>query len=619
MPVVRLQPGIDWARGTSGRTNIIPVYNDRGTAKLSEIFKGYFDTFASEQTTVNIYNGYHKRVYVMCKCSTLSIQTLEPTVILESINRVSTGKYSLLSLIESGFIDKGLGNRVLSESTHSRAGHTNLSAFRIILPIEVGRKTLNLTIAYYAPQIKSLFTTNWTGSQLALEFVEDVIKDELVEKLHLSKTVKRIRLLQPLPIKLGCDPEFEIMTAGKEIVEARIFNDLSGTYGKIGKDASGLQLEFRPNPGSPDDVVAELETLFEQYYRNHATTSLCVSGHTHPLGGHIHVGIDRYVRPTSELLSLLDDFVGVPTVSLSGRARGTYKQLSYYESKNWGFEYRTPPAIIFYNPTLTRIVLKLIRNLVDRYINVKKDIVYNKPITQDDLVNIGELTENEARYYTSKLAHLRTLIGTGSVIEARWGKNVDKKDEKFIITFSDDWLEIIRTNFTTELQQTVGTQKINKSVIINFFGFKTERGLVSNIKIERMELISDKQVIGNDGVIRIGLPFSFRNDVSIYSIHKKDVLESVRKLVVGLSRNRLSNPESNTLWPVSNVGNITLEESEERNATFAEVHVPRLLPRRVGRPRSNVIHPATGSIRRVEPRNDNDEHVGGDTGVDNGR
>ena len=539
--LVKLTPGTLWARGQSSQTTPRLHNSVENIAELASIFRGYFDVFTSGD-----YNARTARTLAVMYLTKLSLIVTEE-IVLKSI-RLYTGKYSYLSLMNNHFFDKAHGNEIASEINSSDLPQYNnrydtQDARRIVLPVTApnGLRIMN-TIAYYLMSPNdTLITTDWAHNEITVEFVKERIKNELVEKLHLVKKFPRVRRLKPINIKLGCDPEFEVLTPGNTILRASDLHTISDT-GSIGRDGCGQQIEFRPRPGKPDDLVTEIETLFRQYslIPECSNTSLCFSGHTYPVGGHIHIGLGRRLSPTTQFLQLLDDFVGIPSIDCSGRARGSYRRMSAYESKNWGFEYRTPPAILFYNPTLTRISLKLIYNLTNRYVNITKEISYHKPVGHNELVEIGGLTTNEARYYLKKLDHLKKLIATGAPIEAKWGTNAKREENNLLITFSDDWNEIIKTNFISLL--TSYNTLLKKTVALHFFGLKAERGLVSTIKIDGFELVTDKIptiATKSDGTsittLKIGLPFDFRTSIYTYTQYKVDVCKSIKTLLKGLA------------------------------------------------------------------------------------
>ena len=105
------------------------------------------------------------------------------------------------------------------------------------------------------------------------------------------------------------------------------------------------------------------------------------------------------MNPDFELMSLLDDFIGIPTKALSGSARSEYGHLSDHRAQPHGFEYRTPPAAVFQNPAISCIVLTLARNLTKNYLNAATFEYDNRNLTLEDYIKYGGLTKQQAKYY----------------------------------------------------------------------------------------------------------------------------------------------------------------------------------------------------------------------------
>lgn len=162
-------------------------------------------------------------------------------------------------------------------------------------------------------------------------------------------------------VTIGTDPEFEIVKYGKAIQPPSYYQ---GTKTEIGLDGAGRQIELRPKGGSIDECLTDLTRLMCKLQ-----DPISVIGHTYALGGHIHVGLGKTIYPTDDLLWLYDYFLGKPTMALSGNARGSYNKLSAYETKDWGFEYRTPPAAIFINPNITKLAFNICYYITIAYVN----------------------------------------------------------------------------------------------------------------------------------------------------------------------------------------------------------------------------------------------------------
>lgn len=536
---VVVNTGVSWLRNIPAP--ISPHNGVEAIAELSEVLGDYFEAFRGD-SDIGTY-VYDSHVYVMPIASIYVVVT--ETVRLSPI-KMYVGEHSFINLFNNHFFDCK-DNDLCKEVNNSDLRYRYASqAKKIVLPVKInGEEVSSPTIAFYFTNQRSMITTDWAHNDSTIKFVREWLKDDLVDSLNLDKRRRtRVRILKPIKIKLGCDPEFEVRdNVTNTIVRADVLPNIGHITGEIGRDGAGSQVEFRPAPGDSEEVTASLETLFNRFRERYERYSLLVSGHTYPLGGHIHIGIGRRIAPTINLLQLLDDFVGKPTIELSGRARSSYKRLGAYENKQWGFEYRSLPAMVFYNPTLTRIVLKLVHNLVYRYINIQKQIEYKVPVHIDELTKVGGLTLREAQYYLKEVAYLKTLIDTATPIAAKWGNNTTNVDElKFTLRFDDDWNEAIKANLSYHLENLLSQilKPERKVINVGLYGFRADRGLVSNINIEGMtKVVSPIKV--NDNSFRIGLPYEFRMDTYAYSTMKSKVITGIKKLILDMVDSSVNN------------------------------------------------------------------------------
>lgn len=280
--------------------------------------------------------------------------------------------------------------------------------------------------AFFYPGFNTLILpdfsrTNTTAMQFYLREIMQALKDESLVSLiptapvdaQYIKTIefhdgeqKLIKLkADRKEVTLGCDPEFEFLSGGRAVSAPR---GLSGNTSEIGLDGAGNQIEIRPRPfASPSDVVSYMVGIMARFQG----LGLSVQGHRYPLGGHIHVGVGRAYSPPADLCFLLDYFLGRPTIELSGRARASYKTLSYrgdadirgIEQKQWGFEYRCPPAAIFATPQVARIAMKIVKNVTECYINQQEIIINASAPTFEDYWNYAGLIPSEHEAWNSFL------------------------------------------------------------------------------------------------------------------------------------------------------------------------------------------------------------------------
>jgi len=177
--------------------------------------------------------------------------------------------------------------------------------------------------------------------------------------------------LGEISITLGGDPEFEVICDG-EVVPANslfIFRD-GGTCYPIGTDGVSHTAELRPDYAySEEEYVENFLALVEEV--KETDVLLSVQGDTYALGGHIHVGspnnnvVQVLQDEVERFVQVLDDFVGRVLLPTSGNARGGYARLGEYELKDYGWEYRTPPASFYADTEMIRITYKLTKGLVE--------------------------------------------------------------------------------------------------------------------------------------------------------------------------------------------------------------------------------------------------------------
>jgi hypothetical protein len=212
--------------------------------------------------------------------------------------------------------------------------------------------------------------------------------------------------LGEISITLGGDPEFEVICDG-EVVPASdlfIFRD-GGTHSPIGTDGVSHTAELRPDAAySPEEYVENFLALVEEV--KETDVLLSVQGDTYALGGHIHVGspnnnvVQVLQEEVERFVQVLDDFVGRVLLPTSGRSRGGYARLGEYETKDYGWEYRTPPASFYADTEMIRIVYKLTKGIVE-FLLKEGEISYE--VLEDGRAKPEEylrfLTEEEAEYF----------------------------------------------------------------------------------------------------------------------------------------------------------------------------------------------------------------------------
>lgn len=409
---------------------------------------------------------------------------------------------------------------------------------------------------YYIINRNILLATDWTHCRSDVENIAKVW-DKIVEELNIkrvdeyteiadSKTdLEKTAVEMPeddIEITVGCDPEFEIWKEGNEFVPADMI--LKRMNGKIGYDGAGAPLELRPEPGNPDSVVNDMKRLWQIFRNKYPGYDVYADGNRTAIGGHIHIGFSGKIVShlmnsekrdilDSGLIKMLDDFLGVPTLELSGTARGSYKKTGAYEIKPWGFEYRTPPALIFATPDIARISLKIAKNVTDEFFK-QKEITYNIPVTMEDYMRIAKLTKEEAEIFKDFITSPHKYKGK-SVIYSWTGKEIKK--QTLYLVFKDEWNSRIKTAVEKAFRSEF-CKKREKKITIVLYGLKESRGMVSTIgfaDIEKLPPDDRPETHPNDLIetengieIHIGIPFIIRNNWEEYSLRKDLMIGAIK-------------------------------------------------------------------------------------------
>jgi len=366
------------------------------------------------------------------------------------------------------------------------------------ITIRPARQPQNV-VGIYFPEQKAMFLST-------REFITSPIVKELAAKLGLE-LVKGVRkrlmcsntAVQDINITLGTDPEFEESESTEEY--RPIYTNVEGgTSAPVGRDGAGAQIEIRPQPASdPKQLVENIRTLISQ------CPPIAIKGDRFPLGGHIHFG---GIRPETGALKVLDDFLGKKLINLSGRARSSYKRLGAFETKTWGFEYRTLPSAWLHNPEISYIVLKLAKKLMEKLFSAGRLVYY-----VEDNNELGAVKEEYRKYLSAReVEKFFNFIDNYSaqaaqIINANWiGGRRGRRRVKAAITFRDEWNSRIKG----QLEQLISAGLRGRPYELVLFGLSANRGEVCNYRSKVFGQINDFPIFEN-GKIKIGLPYSFRS------------------------------------------------------------------------------------------------------------
>ena len=377
------------------------------------------------------------------------------------------------------------------------------------------------TIGILCPETQTLWATAWTHQgeysprvQYIIDFLVGQGLLRPVSPIPMGKIKKEKTIFT---ITLGGDPEFELVDSYDDVINASDTDesfDLDESFGNLGLDGSGDQVELRPSPGSPDEVVANIRQLLEQFGSEYGNDyRLAASSDYYPCGGHIHIGVDPLPSRDyyKKLSYVLDDFIGMPTKKLNGPARNSnnddgYGRINDWREQNHGMEYRTPPSGVWRNPNLTRTILKLTYNLAIQLAN-GLSVEYSTPINEAELTNVGRLSEEEAHHYIRECD--RSAPRHTECLLAAWNVRAVPRKSKMKIIFRDDW--------DPEIQRTLRSlfasmeMSVPKGMVLTFYGLRSDRGDVFTFEMPDKTMIAPPNHSDRDNYF--GFPRRFRDGV----------------------------------------------------------------------------------------------------------
>jgi len=233
--------------------------------------------------------------------------------------------------------------------------------------------------------------------------------DEILKK---NRKAEKVGGKKMDPVTVGCDVELECykhdgkfvradsVLLGKEFPRPDAYDDWEDKrYTEpteeqrkerlldcpIGLDGNPIKLEFRPTPAvDPVEMIASLKYLIRDFTVAHPEIELRCTGQEVSLSGHIHFGHPIFKQYNYEmfhaLMSMLDEAAGTSLLfscPSQARRQSKYFAISQYRVKPWGFEYRTPSAWLFRDPTYAIVVIKLLQALVTDF--VEASLIYGEP------------------------------------------------------------------------------------------------------------------------------------------------------------------------------------------------------------------------------------------------
>lgn len=221
---------------------------------------------------------------------------------------------------------------------------------------------------------------------------------------HSSMTSRDARPAKKIKVTIGADPEFEYVNHDGYVVDyfpTSLFSERGrlpnqGGTEELGIDGAGNVIEFRPPYAlAPSKLTANVRRIMERVKNHHLSTL----GDRFAIGCHIHFGVGFNWMPPSDLIMMLDDFLGSPCYLMNGNSRQEYRDLGQCRDQSHGFEYRSLPAAVIQNPEFFRIVLKIGKMIVEKYVNGR--------VMEYELCNLSFCGEVYTRRVPTRLSYMR--------------------------------------------------------------------------------------------------------------------------------------------------------------------------------------------------------------------
>ncbi len=400
-------------------------------------------------------------------------------------------------------------------------------------PLDVVVLKINdYVVGCYVPTLNSWVAGEWSWHIDYVNVVTRYVFPQFVSALNLEPCPESIaaelrrnnKVPTKISVTLGADPEFEVVRNGW-VVRADTNLMLSNPMqSEIGQDGACAQLEFRPKPGKPREVIKNIRTLVKRFAAEYPNYDLTDAGNNYPLGGHIHVGIGKIANVPSGLVSMLDDFVGKPTIEMSGKARETYKSLGAVRVQPHGFEYRSTPSAVFQEPRICYITLKLVENICSKFFNAET-MKYNDKPTLNDYMTIGGLTKPQATYFMKfcrNYEHSKSVRASWKVEPAPIR---EEEALKVRVIFRDDWETSNKVRITTALENGLN---IDEPFTITLYGLREERGQC--LCTVQLSGLTEYDAIRPTWEGRRHLVIGFSYDIRKYGIPNEVLSELVAKI-----------------------------------------------------------------------------------------
>jgi hypothetical protein len=188
---------------------------------------------------------------------------------------------------------------------------------------------------------------------------------ETLSNLLLKEGFERVEVEGRL--RLGGEPEFEVVVKGRVVPAEDVFPHEEGIEPPVRAEGSALLVD--------PDMADTPEEYLENFYAlvRGIDCALSVEGKVYPILGTMCFGSqDRGARNVlrvfaQDMVRVLDDFVGKAVLPTFGKACWEEKLagLGFYRITPYGVSYKSVPASIYAERETLRVVYKLAKNLLE--------------------------------------------------------------------------------------------------------------------------------------------------------------------------------------------------------------------------------------------------------------
>jgi len=351
-----------------------------------------------------------------------------------------------------------------------------------------------------------------------LDWVASALDALLAQIWEPVADVKAVVKKTRLPIFLGADPEFEVYTRDAVHTPANRYFPFAG---EIGTDGYSAIMEIRPKPARTGEGLAR--NAAGLIVRAWECVNFTTRSQYDPTGGHIHVGGPRndrdacstVARAACKVTDVLDGLVGETLLEIAppGRKNSNYNRLGGYETKPYGFEYRTPPSTVFSSPYLAAATAQLVGEVAAWVIEADHKVDKTAPPQRVE----------EALHFWKKAYEAARRVGFMFDI-AEWFRWAGKK---FVPASSSVrfWPTVRFPDYCTvdpsireKIEAFLRDELAGLPVRVTIYPYRRERGLVTNFKSNVPGVGVDEYQPFNpeDKDYFIALPFIVRNDMAAF-------------------------------------------------------------------------------------------------------